>query len=126
MHKEGHEQLRAFVALFDKISRRLNNKAGLTPYIISAHPGCTERHNRNMVQKIKKLGLTIRQFQDFTPTPGTLSTAMYVTGRHRDKNARIEVVRNKTERARQRRVIEDGFFPGDTPVKRARRPKKGR
>ena len=36
-----------------------------------------------MVKKIKRLGLTVRQFQDFTPTPGTLSTAMYVSGRHR-------------------------------------------
>jgi uncharacterized radical SAM protein YgiQ len=128
MHKEPHEQLNAFVALFHKISRRLKKNAGLTPYIISAHPGCTEQHNRNMVRKLRKLGLTVRQFQDFTPTPGTLSTAMYVTGQHRDKNTRIEVARNKTERTRQRKVIEDAFFKSDRTVKNKRtsRQKKPR
>ncbi len=128
MHKEPHAQLIAFVSLFNKISRRLKNNAGLTPYIISAHPGCTEQHNRSMVKKLKKLGLTVRQFQDFTPTPGTLSTAMYVTGQHRDKRTRIEVARNKTERTGQRRVIEDGFFKGGAPEKNqnVRRQKKRR
>lgn len=109
MHKEGHELLINFVELFKKITRKLRNKAGLTPYVISAHPGCSETQTHSMVQKMKRLGLTVRQFQDFTPTPGTLSTAMYVSGRHRDKNADIYVARNKAERLRQRRIIERGF-----------------
>ncbi|NNK15120.1 MAG: YgiQ family radical SAM protein [Desulfofustis sp.] len=110
MHKEEHERLIRFVELFNKITRKLRKKAGLTPYIISAHPGCSEAHTRSMVQKMKRLGLTVRQFQDFTPTPGTLSTAMYVSGRHRDKDTDIQVVRNHTERLRQRQIIERGFL----------------
>ena len=109
MHKEGHERLIGFVELFRKITRKLGKKPGLTPYIISAHPGCSEEHTRSMVQKMKRLGLTVRQFQDFTPTPGTLSTAMYVSGRHRDKDEDIPVVRNHSERLRQRQIIERGF-----------------
>ena len=109
MHKEEHERLIHFVELFNKINRKLGKKSGLTPYIISAHPGCSEAHTRSMVQKMKRLGLTVRQFQDFTPTPGTLSTAMYVSGRHRDKDADIKVARNHTERLRQRQIIERGF-----------------
>jgi uncharacterized radical SAM protein YgiQ len=109
MHKEGHERLIRFVELFRKITRKLGKKPGLTPYIISAHPGCSEEHTRSMVQKMKRLGLTVRQFQDFTPTPGTLSTAMYVSGRHRNKDEDIPVVRNHSERLRQRQIIERGF-----------------
>ncbi len=109
MHKEEHERLIRFVELFNKINRKLGKKSGLTPYIISAHPGCSEAHTRSMVQKMKRLGLTVRQFQDFTPTPGTLSTAMYVSGRHRDKDADIKVARNHTERRSQRQIIERGF-----------------
>ena len=109
MHKEGHERLIRFVQLFNKVTRKLGKKAGLTPYVISAHPGCSEAHTRRMVQKMKRLGLTVRQFQDFTPTPGTLSTAMYVSGRHRDRDADIQVARNRSERMSQRQIIERGF-----------------
>ena len=109
MHKEGHDRLIQFVKLFRDIAKKRRKKAGLTPYVISAHPGCTEEHTRRLVQKMRALGLTVRQFQDFTPTPGTLSTAMYVSGRHRDRDMEIPVVRNKAERLRQRRIIERGF-----------------
>ncbi len=110
MHKEPHEQLISFLELFNRINRRLSRKAGLTPYIISAHPGCTESHTRSMVQKLTRLGLTVRQFQDFTPTPGTLSTAMYVSGRDRDRDTEIRVARNQAERKKQRQIIEQAFL----------------
>ncbi len=59
-----------------------------TPYVITAHPGSTAKHAENLVQDMQKLGLQIRKFQDFTPTPGTLSTAMYVTGLNPDQSNR--------------------------------------
>lgn len=110
MHKEDHEQLVSFLKIFRKITDRINKKVGLTPYIISAHPGCTELHTRNMVNKMRRLGLTVRQFQDFTPTPGTLSTAMYVSGRHRDRNKEIVIPRNQADRKKQRKIIEQAFL----------------
>jgi len=115
MHKESHNQLIRFFALFKSISKRLKKKTGITPYIISAHPGCTEAHTRNMVKKMKRLGLTVRQFQDFTPTPGTLSTAMYLSELHRDRDIAIEVARKQAARNRQRTIIERGFFRKETP-----------
>jgi uncharacterized radical SAM protein YgiQ len=120
MHKEGHDRLVSFVELFRKISKKLQKKAGLTPYIISAHPGCTEEHTRSMVKKMRRLGLSVRQFQDFTPTPGTLSTAMYVSGRHRDKDSPIKVARNQSDRTRQRRIIERQFSGKSNPEKMVR------
>ncbi|MGI9536686.1 MAG: YgiQ family radical SAM protein [Desulfocapsaceae bacterium] len=120
MHKEGHDRLISFIKLFRKINKKLQKKAGLTPYIISAHPGCTEEHTRSMVKKMKLLGLTVRQFQDFTPTPGTLSTAMYVSGRHRDRDSPIAIARNQADRTRQRRIIEQEFSGKSNPSKRHR------
>ncbi len=111
MHKESHQQLRQFIDTYRAISRRLGKKPGITPYIISAHPGCTEADTREMIKKLQGLELDIRQFQDFTPTPGTLSTAMYVTGIHPIKETVIEVARNQAERNRQRKLIEEAFFP---------------
>ncbi len=87
MHKEPHSQLVAFLDTFKTLSRELGSKCQVTPYIISAHPGCTEKHTAQMVQKLKNLGVTVRQFQDFTPTPGTISTAMYVSQIHRKTGA---------------------------------------
>ena len=43
---------------------------------------------------------------DFTPTPGTLATAMYFTGLHRDTEKPIFVARNQSERMKQRRILE--------------------
>lgn len=122
MHKEPHHLLISFVTLFKKIVRKYKKRVGLTPYVISAHPGCTEDHARNLVRKMKRLGLTVRQFQDFTPTPGTLSTAMYVSGRHRDQNRAIPVARNQAERNRQRRIIEQGFILRSTKSPQRNRP----
>ncbi len=106
MHKESSDQLRRFLELGRKLSRELNKEAHFSPYIISSHPGCTEQHTANMAKTLKSLGLELRQFQDFTPTPGTLATAMYVTGLHRDTEKPIFVARGQSERMKQRRILE--------------------
>ncbi len=106
MHKEDHHELQAFVRECQRLNKELKRPVLLSPYLISAHPGCTDAHCRAMVPKLKQLGLTVRQFQDFTPTPGTLSTAMYVTGLDRDKDQKIFVARTKSERGRQRQILE--------------------
>ena len=130
MHKEPHSQLVAFLDTFKSMSRELGRKSQVTPYIISAHPGCTEKHTAQMVQKLKKLGVTIRQFQDFTPTPGTISTAMYVSQVHRETGKPISVANTQRERTAQRRLIEKGFFQNNKQGKRVadtqpkHRPKK--
>jgi hypothetical protein len=59
-----------------------------------------------LARKIDKLGLAVRQFQDFTPTPGTLSTAMFVTGLDRDSGKPLHVARGAAERRQQRQVLE--------------------
>jgi uncharacterized radical SAM protein YgiQ len=106
MHKESHEQLQKLLALSRKLAQEVNKKVHFTPYIISAHPGCRERHTVALVQRLQQLGLELTQFQDFTPTPGTLATAMYVTGLHRDTGEAIYVARNHSERMKQRLILE--------------------
>jgi len=128
MHKESHDQLVNFMSIFHAINSRLaerhGKKIGISPYVISAHPGCSSRHTAAMVEKMKRLGLNVRQFQDFTPTPGTLSTAMYVSGIHRDRNSPITVARNQKERSRQRRIIEQAFFQKSAPGQRSARRRR--
>lgn len=106
MHKESHEQLQNFLQLGRTFGRELKKDVHFTPYIISAHPGCTVSHTAKLAQSLPKLGLTLRQFQDFTPTPGTLATAMYVTSLHRDTGKPIFVARKQSERMKQRQILE--------------------
>lgn len=123
MHKESHEQLQIFLDLGRKLSRELKKDIRFTPYIISSHPGCRESHTANMAKTLKKLGLELRQFQDFTPTPGTLATAMYVTGLHRDTEKAIFVARGQSERTKQRRILER-LLPTQKSARQASRHKK--
>ncbi len=117
MHKESSEQLVRFLELGRTLSRELNKEAHFSPYIISAHPGCKESHTANMAKTLKKLGLELRQFQDFTPTPGTLATAMYVTGLHRDTEKPIFVAHGQSERMKQRRILEQNLLPKNSSPK---------
>ena len=110
MHKEPHSELVAFIETFRAMSRKLDRPPQITPYIISAHPGCTKQHTAQMVKRLKKMGITIRQFQDFTPTPGTVSTAMYVSRSHRDTGEPIAVADSQRERIAQRTLVEKAFF----------------
>ncbi len=106
MHKESHEELVKFLRLGRKFARELQKSIQFTPYIISSHPGCREEHTKSLVNSLTTLNLELRQFQDFTPTPGTLATAMYVTGLDRDNGQPIYVARNQSQRMRQRRILE--------------------
>ena len=80
MGKPRFAVLKEFVALFHRLNRRLPRPIELAPYWIIGHPGETMAHVTTMKQKLRALGLPTSDVQIFTPSPGTLSTAMYVTG----------------------------------------------
>jgi uncharacterized radical SAM protein YgiQ len=123
MHKESHEELRKFLKLGRQFARELKKNIQFSPYIISAHPGCRESHTINLAKKLQQLKLELRQFQDFTPTPGTLATAMYVTGLHRDTEKPIFVARGQSDRMKQRRILEK-LLATNTPAHRKTSHKK--
>lgn len=106
MHKPGGRLLEDFLRAVSRITGE-EKRGGLlvNPYLISAHPGCTVEQMAKMAGKIKKLGLVPRQFQDFTPTPGTMATAMYVSGLDQDGRP-IHVARGDRERRDQRQTLE--------------------
>ncbi|MFH2122486.1 MAG: YgiQ family radical SAM protein [Pseudomonadota bacterium] len=106
MHKESHQQLIDFLHQCRQVAAGIGKKIIFTPYLISSHPGCTAKDTEAMTGKLRALDLQVKQFQDFTPTPGTLSTAMFVTGLHRDSNKPIPVARNQSERKEQRGLLE--------------------
>lgn len=106
MHKEPHALLKKFVAECRKIGKEIGKNIEFTPYVITAHPGSTPEHAEKLAQDMQKLGLQIRKPQDFTPTPGTLSTAMYVTGLTPGSKQPLTIPRKQSDRLQQRRILE--------------------
>lgn len=122
MHKPGGKLLREFLERCQQLAGK--RKLHFVPYFIASHPGCTEADMNNLAAAVKKLGLEVRQFQDFTPTPGTISTAMYVTGLDRD-GRKIKVAKGATARLQQRKALESITIKSGratTPQKAQKKP----
>jgi uncharacterized radical SAM protein YgiQ len=80
MHKPPKEVLEAFRERFDAVNRSSGKEQYLVPYLMSGHPGCTVEDMIDLAEYIRDHRMYTEQVQDFTPTPMTVSTAMYYTG----------------------------------------------
>jgi radical SAM superfamily enzyme YgiQ (UPF0313 family) len=80
MHKPPRETYLAFSELYKKINDELGKRQYLVPYIMVAHPGTTPRRAKSLEAMLRTHNIPVEQVQVFTPTPMTLSTAMYYTG----------------------------------------------
>ncbi len=106
MHKNDGLELEAFLREARRLAADNGGRALFSPYLISAHPGCTLDEMKKLAGKLRRWGLRARQFQDFTPTPGTISTAMYVSGLDRDSFEPLAIARGAAARRAQRRELE--------------------
>ncbi|MEN8140510.1 MAG: YgiQ family radical SAM protein [Thermodesulfobacteriota bacterium] len=121
MHKEGSQVLVDFLARCRQIGREEGKAIRFTPYFISAHPGCRPADMAELAGTARRLGLDLTHVQDFTPSPGTLATAMYVSGRGPDGRP-IFVARGFKQRMAQRAVLQG---KGKRPPSRRRKGGKG-
>ncbi|HPS91943.1 MAG TPA: YgiQ family radical SAM protein [Methanothrix sp.] len=80
MHKPSREVLDAFRERFAAASRAVGKEQYLLPYLMSGHPGCTVKEMVELAEYLRDNRMYTEQVQDFTPTPMTVSTAMYHTG----------------------------------------------
>lgn len=78
MNKPPVSSLMKFKTLFNSACSESGQHRFLTYYIIAAHPGCTLEHMQSLRNFMStELKLIPEQVQIFTPTPSTISTAMY-------------------------------------------------
>ncbi len=111
MHKEPHSQLVKFIGECRQLAKQLGKKVQFTPYLISAHPGSTTKDAAKLARRLQSLKLNTNQLQDFTPSPGTLSTAMYVSGLHPEHDTPIHIPKKQSERKKQRQLLERYLQP---------------
>lgn len=81
MGKPSFKIYEAFEEKFAQITKKMNKEQYIIPYIIIGHPGETLADTFLLQAYLKKRNLKLKQIQEFTPTPMTISTSMYYTGK---------------------------------------------
>ena len=94
-----------FVRRYKQVNEALGLKQYLVPYFMSSHPGCTLDDAIALAVYMKRTGQHPDQVQDFYPTPGTLSTAMFFTGLDPRDMTEVYVPRDPDEKAMQRALM---------------------
>ncbi len=105
MHKPGAAVFTAFLDDYRRRCREKDRFPGIVPYLISGHPGCTLNDMVEVALYLNHHQLQVEQVQDFTPTPGTLSTCIYYTGSDPFSGTRIPVARTAKEKRLQKALL---------------------
>ena len=95
-----------FVEKYKQENEKAGLKQYLVPYFMSSHPGCTLDDAILLAEYMKRTGQHPDQVQDFYPTPGTLSTAMFFTGLDPRDMSQVYVPRDPEEKAMQRALMQ--------------------
>lgn len=80
MGKPGNSVFTSFSKKYSELNKEFGKNQSLVPYFISSHPGSTLKDAVELAEYLRDTGLRSDQVQDFIPTPGTLSTAMFYSG----------------------------------------------
>ena len=73
---------------------------------MSSHPGCTLQDAIALAEFLRDMHMQPEQVQDFIPTPGSLSTAMYYTGINPLNGEKVFVARRPEEKEMQRALMQ--------------------
>jgi uncharacterized radical SAM protein YgiQ len=105
MRKPGPGAFARFLDDFRGHSRTLERRQAVIPYFISGHPGCTLNDMVEVALFLKRHQLKVEQVQEFTPTPGSLATCLWHTGRDPFTGESIYVPRSAKERRLQKALL---------------------
>ncbi len=94
MRKPSFDKFEKLNHDFNDICRDNGLRYQLIPYFISSHPGCDRNDMLELQKRMKGLHFDLRQVQDFTPTPMTLSSVIFYTGVDPYSGDKIFVERN--------------------------------
>ncbi len=106
MKKPGKNVYLRFMRLFDKKNKEIGLPQYLVPYFISSHPGCTLENAVELAEFLRDIKHHPQQVQDFIPTPGSASTAMYYSGVDPETGRKVFTAHNPHEKAMQRALMQ--------------------
>lgn len=106
MGKPGRNVYEKFVEKYNRFNKELHKDQYLVPYLMSSHPGSDLKAAIELAEYLRDIHHQPEQVQDFYPTPGTLSTAMYYTGLDPRDMKPVYVARTPKEKAMQRALMQ--------------------
>lgn len=104
MRKGENADFSKFAKKFYDSCKKHNKKLFLVPYLMTAFLDSQEG-DKILIKKVKELHLVHEQIQEFTPTPGSLGSAMFYTETDFDGN-KIWVPKTRTERLKTRTKLQ--------------------
>jgi uncharacterized radical SAM protein YgiQ len=112
MRKPPRTVFAQFLEHFRAENARLGKRYAVVPYLMSGHPGCSLSDMVDAALVLKKMGLKVEQVQEFTPTPGTLSTCMYHTELDPYTGEKVYVAKTDREKRLQKALLLN-HLPGE-------------
>jgi uncharacterized radical SAM protein YgiQ len=106
MGKPHIESFLAFQKKFSALTKAAHKEQYLVPYLMSSHPGSTLLSAVELALFLRENRLRPEQVQDFYPTPGTISTAMYYTGLDPYTLEAVYIPKTAEEKAMQRALLQ--------------------
>ena len=119
MGKPGLDVYQKFCDKFYRINKEIGKEQYLVPYLMSSHPGSTLKEAIELALYLKRMGIRPQQVQDFYPTPGTLSTAMFYTNLDPRTMKSVYVPKTSEEKAMQRALLQSSKSENYQLVKKA-------
>jgi uncharacterized radical SAM protein YgiQ len=118
LDKMGKPHIEAYIEFskrYFQYTGEVHKDQYLVPYLMSSHPGCTMKDAVELALFLKKHHIRPDQVQDFYPTPGTISTAMYYTGLDPYTLEEVYCAKNPHEKALQRALLQY-YNPKNQPL----------
>jgi uncharacterized radical SAM protein YgiQ len=106
MGKPRRQLYEKFVDKYYRINQEEGKNQYLVPYLMSSHPGSDLNSAIELAEYLRDIHHQPEQVQDFYPTPGTLSTAMYYTGLDPRDMKPVYVAKSPKEKAMQRALMQ--------------------
>ena len=106
MGKPRRELYEKFVDKYQKMNKEEGKDQYLVPYLMSSHPGSDLNSAIELAEYLRDIRHQPEQVQDFYPTPGTLSTAMYYTELDPRDMTPVYVAKTPKEKAMQRALMQ--------------------
>ncbi len=106
MGKPHIEVYKKFCDKFYTLNSKEKRDQYVVPYLMSSHPGSTLKDAVELALFCKEQNIHPKQVQDFYPTPGTISTAMFYTGLDPYTLKEVYVPKTEEEKSMQRALLQ--------------------
>jgi uncharacterized radical SAM protein YgiQ len=130
MMKPGMGTYNRFKEMFERFSKEAGKEQYLIPYFIAAHPGTQDVDMLNLAIWLKQHDFRADQVQAFLPSPMSMATAMWHSGKNPLKRVRRDAEDMYVPKGRKQRRLHKAFLryhdPENWPLLREALRKMGK